>query len=257
MDVVLEKTNKKNQTTLKNQKKDRTHYHLEQDSIKAKLADTYIFNSPKKKETIPLTSKKNIQKKYNFSMIIGGILLLCAVILISKNLFFNTDPNNNLSLSNKNALFSNGLASKDSIILTNLNFYGNLSENSKLTQEYIYLSKSRGTKKAGVEIKINTPINTEKGSLILLAKGEIGDENLSIVLIDGEESGDNTIKQIRISPHFGSLTSNWQKVLVPFEQIKEKNTLKKISSIAFEVSDSKKTDSKASCYLKDIVLLNE
>lgn len=258
MDLALDKNIKKNRDSHQKQKKDKNHYRLDQDSIKEKLADTYIFNSGKKADSSQIISKslyKNLlaNKKHIFI----SLFLIVFSLFILKELGLGKYIGLNSIGKNEFNYFGGSILSKDSIVFTNLNFYGNFYENSKLTQEYIYLGKRRGAKSAGVEIKLKNSIDINKGALLLLAKGEIGEEKLTIILKDASNPENDLIKEIKISPHFGNLSQNWQKILIPFDQIKEKNLLMKISSIAFEICDSKKFNSKASCYLKNIILLNE
>ena len=242
--------------------KDKFYHHLDQDSIKAKLADTYIFNSSKNNDKTNHFFKKSFFidfiSKYKRFILITFLFIAFLLFILNEFGFKNSlDLRHTGDYLRDNTFFGNNTIQKEAIVLTNLNFYGNISDNAKLTQGYIYLSKKRGQKTAGVEIRLKEPIENKSGALTLLAKGEIGEEKLVIILRDETEPGADYVNEIRLMPHFGNLSQNWQKVFIPFNQIRERDLLAKIHSIAFEITDSKKSNLKASCYLKDIILINE
>lgn len=257
MDVAFSKILMKNKDSNQKQKNSMPHFQLEQDSIKAKLADTYIFNSSKKNDfplnVVPKNSFKYQLLKYKRFLIIS-ILFFAFFIFILKELGLQIKFGSEKNIVEGSIGPEEQFIIEESTLLTNLNFYGNASGNSRLTQEYIYLVKEKGSGTAGVDIKLKSPLDPQKGTLMLLAKGELGEEKLVILLKDTSEKND--IKEIRLTPNFGNLTQNWQKIFIPFDRVENKNILISISSIGFEIVDSKKINSKATAYLKDIVLIN-
>jgi len=255
---LLKKENEKNNTYIQDQ-----------------LAEIYI--SPAEKKTLDNRKKSKPEKKAS-GRLLGPVLILGLICIASFILLFSNNklniaitivkdespgkPSTSIISPRKEVTHAVVASSKseptkevnlslNGLPLNNIEFGGSAQEESKITDQYLYLANSRKLIWANVKIDFAKPINILDNSFRFTAKGESGGENLAIILTD---INNKTYQSINIAPH--GLNKVWQDYTIRPNQAIGRIDLTSVSQIKLEFGQLTANNSPSSIiYVTDLKLI--
>jgi len=236
-------------------KKETHHKSRLYDSFQEEIANTYF-------KTSPATGKKVSKKKPSKTpWIIAGLAAILAItIFISRSNFdikvrlvsgtpFITKDGSALPSDGAQFFVKGGELNKD--LIGRAFFVGDARVSSKMADNEITLSNSRGQGWASFVIEMKQPIDLTRFNMRYAAKGSSGSEKMVPVIIDSQtrsyKIGDKSL---------AALSDNWNTYIVDFKPVKGDIDLTNVSAIKFEFgTETAGNDPAAMLFLKDISII--